>query len=112
MVRDSGSEAVALRQSRECGVGADREAGPRGFSKGRGWGIWIAIRDADGISRGERDGAVLPDGRQRQKRERSGGGEIGAKYCRVCREVEADAAANCRVCGRRAREKVFGNRFV
>src|SRR5438094_9323932 len=112
MVRHSGAEAVALRESRKCGVGADREAGPRRFSNDRGWRIWIAVRDADGISTGKGNGAVLPDRRQRQKRERSGRTATSAKYRRVRGEVEADAAANCRVCGRRGREKVFANRFV
>ena len=64
---------LAVRQSRQRGLGADREAGPGRFPADRRRRLQPPVQPAHGVPRRQGPGAVLPDGRDRTDRERSGG---------------------------------------
>ena len=73
VVRPGSAPGLAVRQSRQRGVGADREAGPRQLPADRRWRVQPPVQPIDGIPRGQRRGAVLPDGRDGAHRNRPGG---------------------------------------
>ena len=68
---------LALRLSRQRGLGADREAGARRFPADPRRRLQPPVQPAPGVPRRQGDGAVLPDGRDRTHRERSGGRHAG-----------------------------------
>ena len=72
VVRPRSPAAVALRQPRQRGLGADREARPRRFPADPRRRLQPAVQPAAGVPRRPRAGAVLPDGRDRADRGRSG----------------------------------------
>ena len=63
VVRHPGLAPLALRQSRQRRLGADREAGARRLPADPRRRLQPPVQPADGVPRGPGHGAVLPDGR-------------------------------------------------
>ena len=93
VVRHRRAAALALRLPRQRRLRADREAGARRFPADPRRRLRPAVQPAAGVPRGQGDGAVLPDGRDRTHGKRAGGGRPGPQPPAVRLGLEAVAAS-------------------
>ena len=97
---------LALRQPGQRGLGAHREAGLRRLPVDPRRRLCAAVHLADGVPRGARHGAVLPDRRERADRERPGRRDAGQEHLAVCSRLAAGAAPQRRLRRRAGGEAV------
>ncbi len=112
VVRHRSAARLAVRQSRQRGLGADREAGPRRLPADPRRRLQPAVQPADGIPRRQGAGALLPARRDGPHRAGPGRRDAGAQHPPVRRRLEAGPAAAGalrRRPGRQAASRVLGH---